>query len=57
MNCNNIKKLSTKASEVVAAVEESDQVELSKDKKSIRRKDNKSLPELNKTSKKRDLKA
>jgi hypothetical protein len=46
MNCNKVKKMNVTADEIAKAVADSDEVEVSKDHKQIRRKGNKALPEL-----------
>lgn len=55
MNCNKIKQLKIKIDDIVEAVKDSDQVEISKDHKKIRRANGKALPK--KEEKKRDTKA
>jgi hypothetical protein len=55
--CNNIKKLNLKIEDIVAACADSKLLEVSKDKKMIRRVGNKELPEKTGSLKKRDTKA
>ncbi len=62
LNCNKIKNLKAKQADIQNAVKESEEVELSEDKKSIRRVNNKVLPERAKDEgkpglRKRDAKA
>ena len=58
MNCNKIKQLKVKEDDVVEAVKDSDEVEVSADNKKIRRKEGKAVPALEKTAeKKREAKA
>jgi hypothetical protein len=54
LNCNKIKKMGIDVRTIVEACTGSDQVEISKDKKMIRRKDNKELPAKSGSLKKRD---
>ena len=55
MNCNKIKQMKLKTDDIVEAVKDSTQVELSKDHKKIRRTNNAALPK--KEERKRDTKA
>ena len=57
LNCNKVKKMNVNAEAIAAAVEDSTAVELSKDKKSVRRANNKALPEKTGNMKKREQKA
>lgn len=56
MNCNKIKQLKAKSEDIIEAVKDSKDVELSKDKKKVRRAGNAALPAVD-SSKKRDAKA
>lgn len=55
LNCNKIKSMKITQEEIAECVGDSTKVELSKDKLSVRRKDNEKLPEF--VEKKRDEKA
>ena len=55
LNCNKIKQMKVKTDDIVEAIKDSDQVEVSADHKKIRRTNNKALPK--KEEKKRDVKA
>ncbi len=58
LNCNKVKELKAKASDIADACVDSEKVEISKDQKQIRRKNNLALPDKQaKTEKKRDAKA
>lgn len=57
MNCNKVKKLGITEAQIADGVKDSKLVELSDDKKSLRRKDNKPLPVQTGTLRKRDQKA
>ncbi len=62
LNCNKIKEMKVKAPEIVEALEGSDKVEVSEDKKKVRRVGNTDLPpkpvkEAKAAGKKRDNKA
>ena len=57
LNCNKVKKMNVNAEAIAAAVKDSTAVELSKDKKSVRRANNKALPEKTGNMKKREQKA
>lgn len=56
LNCNKVKQLNVSAEDIAAAVANSDKLEVSEDKNSVRRKGNEALPELA-SAKKRDAKA
>ena len=57
LNCNKIKSMGIDVKMIVEACSESKEVEVSKDKKMIRRLDNKELPAKTGSMKKRDSKA
>jgi hypothetical protein len=61
MQCNKIKSLKIKDSDIVDALKTSEAIEVSADKKKVRRVGNKPIPELNKSKndglKKREAKA
>lgn len=57
LNCNAIKKLGSEIKDIVEACKDSKNVEISKDKKMIRRTANKELPAKTGSMKKRDSKA
>ena len=57
LNCNKIKKMGIDVKTIAEACTGSDHVEISKDKKMIRRKDNKELPAKSESLKKRVAKA
>jgi len=55
--CNKIKKLGVSVADIAEAVKNSTELDLSEDKKSISRKNNRALPEKTGNLKKRDVKA
>jgi hypothetical protein len=58
LKCNKVKKLGVnKATQIVTALKDSKEVEISKDRLRIRRTGNAALPEKTGTTKKRDTKA
>lgn len=57
LNCNKIKKMGIDVKMIVEACSDSKEVEISKDKKMIRRSNNKELPTKSGSLKKRDAKA
>lgn len=56
LNCNKIKNMNITIEQIVNACKDSKEVEISKDKKMVRRMKNKELPEKTGTMKKRDSK-
>ena len=57
LNCNKVKNMNIDMQDIVEAFADSEAVEISKDKKMIRRAKNKELPARNEKGKKRDIKA
>ena len=57
LNCNKVKNMCIDVQDIVDACGDSEAVEVSKDKKMIRRVKNKELPARNEKGKKRDNKA
>jgi hypothetical protein len=57
LNCNKVKNMNIDVQDIVDACGDSEAVEVSKDKKMIRRVKNKELPARNEKGKKRDNKA